>query len=216
VKKAALTAAICSILALSGCSDLLPGGKEPVVIGSSSTDTSSEPSSTAPAQTTPQQTTPVAADPVPGPTAPPGKVFTDPKGAYSMTLNKRWVPIKDESKGPMWYIGTPDNTYRPLVNIVTEPLIGPNEGIGLKTYMQLSAKNLQKAKFTVVKQGALRGVNADQLGAIEYTKGALRFLVLIDVSRTNAAVVTMTSTPRTFKQQRAAAQPYMATIKAAD
>jgi hypothetical protein len=222
VKKAALAAAFCSVLMLSACGDLLPGSKDPVVLGSSAPTPDAAVQTTATPDSTPTATASASAVPVPGPTAPAGTVYTDPKGLYDITIDKRWVPYKDFSKGPIWYIDAPDDGWRPLVNVVTEPLTGQAEGISLETYLRLSERNLVKGGFTIVKRGSLRGTRANRLGAIEYaggkgTKNApLRFLVIIDVSRTNAAVVTMTATQKTFKQQRAAAQPYMITVQAAE
>jgi hypothetical protein len=211
VKLARLAAALCSVVVLAGCGGGgVSGNQGPVVIGSQ------QPIATT---TAPPVTTPAAAT-APAQTLPAGKLFTDPQGVYTLTIGKKWVPYKDKSKGDVWFIDAPDGDFRPNVNVVTEDLTGPAQGISLETYMQLSAANLKKAGYTIARQGTVRGTNSAHLGAIEYTGDPLkrnktiRFLAVVDISQTEAAVVTLSSDPKAYTQHRIAAQPYMVTIKA--
>ena len=160
-----------------------------------------------------------------------GDTFTDPEGAYTMTVGRDWTKTVGagdvEGLGKVladyaeyWLIPAPSSGFATSLNVVTLPPLG----IELADFVAGSGRAVENmdGDLKAVQTTMVEGANGSQMGYVEYSgvatgreaDGPLHYLVMISLRDHGMAVVTLQADEASFEQQRRAAMPYMLTLQA--
>lgn len=144
--------------------------------------------------------------------------FVDPEGEYEVAISPDWTA--DADAGPtgieFFVLGTGSTTFADNANVVTER----TQGAPLDAYVDVSLTNLESAiENAQVGEPEFVTLASGQEGAIINYSGTLQgvdleFLVVIAVEDDLAALATLSSEPDRFAEVRAAAEPYLRTLRA--
>ena len=191
----ALVAACLLTLALTGCGGLLPQAAEPT--------SSSQPALGIKAP-------PIPADAV---------SFAAPSGAFTVAIPGTWrLPKKKvEVAEAVWFTQRGADDFDPNVNVLVEQLAG---SMTIDEYLELSVANGPTLVngFQLLDARQVRLTNGELGGRFEYSgefrEKAFRFLAIISIDDTVAAVATYTDIASAYEKSASAIEPYLLTLSA--
>lgn len=141
--------------------------------------------------------------------------FTDPGGAYSISVNPSWEP-GSVSSPKMWFTAPAKDGFRDNTNVIIENL--PSK-ISLDDYLKLSLRNAPTLikGFSVKSQDEITLGGGDKAIRVIYTGSVsnspeMQFLAIVAVNDKRAATVTFTAPPSRFEQSLADVEPYLRTL----
>lgn len=148
----------------------------------------------------------------------PGEEFVDPEGVYTMNVDPEWVSSPGGLQGmEIWMVGqsTGDRSNLSLLTAM-------DGGGDLSTYMDglLRGVGVSTDNVNEVGREVVEGAGGQELGLLEITGSQagqpLHFLMAIIMESRTVVAATLTSTPETFHDVRAAVEPYLLTLEFAD
>lgn len=149
----------------------------------------------------------------------PGEEFTDPEGIYTMSIDPEWVPNHGSvmEAVEVWAVRPPTGRFADNVNVLTQRMGGD-----LSAYMDSALQGARASvdDLALVNRDIVEGASGQELGVMEYTgtqfDRPMHFLQVFLVSDAAAAVATLTTTPESFQDTRAAVEPYLLTLQFSD
>jgi hypothetical protein len=142
-----------------------------------------------------------------------GTTYQDPERAYTIQVDPTWESnVGGFAQGiEIWFIGPPENGFRPNVNLLTQSA----PGLSLADYTAASIRSAPAliSEFSLVTSSQL----GSDLELMEYTgttQGkALHFLAVFGVHADRAVIATLTAPSDSFPNWRPRIEPYLRTLR---
>ena len=145
-----------------------------------------------------------------------GTRYVDPEGTYTIQVDPGWtISVGGFAQGvEAWILGPAEGGFTPNLNLLTQGA----PGMDLDAYIKRSVETATSyiPDVSILDQTTIDGPGG-KLARLEYTgtvQGrSLHFLSYTAVSGGTAVIATLSTPPDTFTTWRAAAEPYMETLR---